>query len=189
MEVPPQLRASDAERERTVAHLRRHAADGRLTVEELDERCARALSAKTVAELAELLADLPPPAPPPVPSPPAPAVGGFGVRPFTYQWEHAVRPEQAQTEALRFIAPAMHRYGYELVERSPRRLVFVYGYRPAWTFALAVLAFPIGLAALIYKAQERVAIDFDRAPGGGTRLVISGRAPRRVRRAFAELVL
>ena len=30
-------------------------------------------------------------------------------------------------------------------------------------------------------------LDFDTMPGGVTRLVVSGRAPRNVRRAFAEL--
>jgi hypothetical protein len=41
----PDLLASDAERERAVARLRRGASEGRLTVDELDERCARAYSA------------------------------------------------------------------------------------------------------------------------------------------------
>jgi hypothetical protein len=35
---PPELRASDAERERTADQLRYAAGEGRLTVEELDER-------------------------------------------------------------------------------------------------------------------------------------------------------
>ena len=52
-------RASDAERDEVVSDLRAHAAEGRLTVEELDERIATALTATTRAELAPLLADLP----------------------------------------------------------------------------------------------------------------------------------
>ena len=52
-------RASDAERDRVVSDLRAHAAEGRLSVDELDERIATALSAKTRAELAQLLNDLP----------------------------------------------------------------------------------------------------------------------------------
>ena len=51
--------ASDAERDAIVADLRAHAADGRLTVEELDQRIATALSARTRAELAPLVEDLP----------------------------------------------------------------------------------------------------------------------------------
>jgi hypothetical protein len=53
------VRASDAERERVVGDLRAHAADGRLSVEELDERLERAYAARTRAELAALLTDLP----------------------------------------------------------------------------------------------------------------------------------
>jgi hypothetical protein len=54
-----QLRASDADRERTVAALRHHASVGRLTVDELAERSELAYGAETVAELAGLQADLP----------------------------------------------------------------------------------------------------------------------------------
>ena len=52
-------RASDAERDAVISDLRAHAGEGRLTVDELDERIAAALAAKTRAELAPLLADLP----------------------------------------------------------------------------------------------------------------------------------
>jgi fatty acid desaturase len=53
------LRASDADRDRTVDELRAHGADGRLSVEELEERVQRALAARTVGELAGLTRDLP----------------------------------------------------------------------------------------------------------------------------------
>lgn len=55
----PDLRASDADRERTADELRRHAGDGRLDPQELDERLTRAYSARTSGELAELTRDLP----------------------------------------------------------------------------------------------------------------------------------
>jgi hypothetical protein len=58
---PHDLRASDAERERTVDALRAHAAAGRLDAEELEERLAGALGAARRADLAALLADLPAP--------------------------------------------------------------------------------------------------------------------------------
>jgi DUF1707 SHOCT-like domain len=54
-----QLRASDADRERTVAALRHHASVGRLTVDELADRSEQAYAAATVSELAGLQADLP----------------------------------------------------------------------------------------------------------------------------------
>ncbi len=55
----PALRASDAERERTVELLRRHSVDGRLTLEEFAERIGLAYEAKTRDELDELTRDLP----------------------------------------------------------------------------------------------------------------------------------
>jgi hypothetical protein len=55
----PRIRASDADRDRTTALLREHHAAGRLTPEEFGERMERALSARTLGELDELMADLP----------------------------------------------------------------------------------------------------------------------------------
>jgi hypothetical protein len=63
-EQRPALRASDAEREQVSRRLAEHAAAGRLTPEELDERIDAAYAARTHDELARLLEDLPgPPAP------------------------------------------------------------------------------------------------------------------------------
>ncbi len=59
MAESPDLRVSDADRERTADLLRRHAGEGRLDPEELDERLTRAYAARTAGELAELTSDLP----------------------------------------------------------------------------------------------------------------------------------
>jgi hypothetical protein len=53
------LRVSDAERDTTLQQLGDHAAVGRLTLDELEERAGRALTAKTRGELATLTSDLP----------------------------------------------------------------------------------------------------------------------------------
>ncbi len=53
------LRVSDAERDATLRQLGDHAAVGRLTLDELEERSSRALAAKTRGELATLTSDLP----------------------------------------------------------------------------------------------------------------------------------
>jgi len=74
MPSPPDLRASDADRERTAQALRRHAADGRLDPSELDERLSVAYAARTGSELDGLTADLPELAPPAPPRAPAPRV-------------------------------------------------------------------------------------------------------------------
>jgi hypothetical protein len=58
------MRVSDADREQVAERLREHFAAGRLTSEELDERVATALNAKTVGDLRAVMADLPEPTPP-----------------------------------------------------------------------------------------------------------------------------
>ncbi|MFL6053373.1 MAG: DUF1707 domain-containing protein [Actinoallomurus sp.] len=53
------LRVGDAERDAVASALHEHFAQGRLDREELDERLATALSAKTVGDLREVTRDLP----------------------------------------------------------------------------------------------------------------------------------
>jgi Domain of unknown function (DUF1707) len=53
------VRASDAEREQTVAVLQCSFADGRLALAELEERASAAYAARTRAQLRDLTADLP----------------------------------------------------------------------------------------------------------------------------------
>jgi hypothetical protein len=53
------LRVSDAERDATLRTLGDHAAVGRLTLDELEQRSGQALAAKTRGELATLTSDLP----------------------------------------------------------------------------------------------------------------------------------
>jgi Domain of unknown function (DUF1707) len=62
-----ELRASDAERDRTVKLLNQHVVEGRLTQEEFTERVEAALAARTRGELDALLVDLPASPPPPAP--------------------------------------------------------------------------------------------------------------------------
>ena len=54
----PELRASDADRDRVIEVLRSALGDGRLTEDEFEERVEAALSARTLGELAGLTADL-----------------------------------------------------------------------------------------------------------------------------------
>ncbi len=55
----PHLRAADADRAAVAAVLGQHMSAGRLTMDEYDERLARAYAAKTYGELAQITADLP----------------------------------------------------------------------------------------------------------------------------------
>ncbi|MGW5158149.1 DUF1707 domain-containing protein [Nonomuraea wenchangensis] len=96
---PNDLRIGDAEREQTMAALREHFAEGRLTREELDERLDHALTAKTARDLARVTADLPGPQPATrhrVPEflepPPLPGLGG--------DWHEAMRAHRHQLHQM-----------------------------------------------------------------------------------------
>ena len=55
----PNLRAADVDRQAVAARLGQHLSEGRLTVEEYDERVAAAYAARTYGDLDRLFADLP----------------------------------------------------------------------------------------------------------------------------------
>jgi hypothetical protein len=55
----PDIRASDADRDRVAASLREHCAEGRITMDELHERLESAYAARTIGDLQEITSDLP----------------------------------------------------------------------------------------------------------------------------------
>jgi hypothetical protein len=55
----PALRASDDDRDAVLRALERHTGEGRLTLDEFDQRCTAALTAVSLDDLAALTADLP----------------------------------------------------------------------------------------------------------------------------------
>lgn len=70
MDDRQQMRASDQDRQQVVDRLRGAVADGRLRMDEFEQRMTRAYQAVTYGDLAPLCADLPAPAPAaPVPAP------------------------------------------------------------------------------------------------------------------------
>jgi hypothetical protein len=82
------LRAADADRAAVAEVLGTHMSTGRLTVEEYDDRLARAYAARTYGELDELTADLPPVEPAPVAAAagPAPRHAGCGGAGWAHTW-------------------------------------------------------------------------------------------------------
>jgi hypothetical protein len=62
---PEDMRAGNADRERVLERLRQAHLEGRLDLEEFDERITATLAARTYRELAALTEDLPEPAPAP----------------------------------------------------------------------------------------------------------------------------
>jgi hypothetical protein len=85
---PRNLRASDADRERIANVLREAAGDGRLTMDELDERLDAVYAAKTYAELEPITHDLPDAGSAYVAAVPSPAATGdparFGGEPTSH---------------------------------------------------------------------------------------------------------
>jgi hypothetical protein len=159
----PGIRASDAEREHVAVLLRDHCAEGRLTLDELDERLDRVYKAGTRRELDLLVADLPVTAT-------KPADGGRrrffwpGVSAFHERRRLQADCRGAYEQALREMVPRMSLRGYQLVgDVPPRRLVF---------------ADQDGLV---------VTVMFHQAAGAGTDVSAFGVAPRAVRKAFATL--
>jgi hypothetical protein len=75
---PGEQRASDSDRDQVAAILREAAGDGRLTLDELDERLSAVYAAKTYAELQPITRDLPTGATPaPTPAQPPAAAGAY----------------------------------------------------------------------------------------------------------------
>ncbi len=59
MAQSPEMRASDVDRDKVAAVLREHTAEGRITMDEFNERLEQLYQSKTYGELARLTADLP----------------------------------------------------------------------------------------------------------------------------------
>jgi hypothetical protein len=59
MTTPSRIRASDADRERIAQHIQQASAEGRLTLEETEQRLGDVYAAKYVGELSGVVADLP----------------------------------------------------------------------------------------------------------------------------------
>jgi hypothetical protein len=186
--APRPLRAGDSDRTDVVDLLRAHHLDGRLTVEEFEERVGDAHRAVTLLELGDLHDDLPELTPrrgkvvarnsraPRIP----------GRLPFVERAELEADPRLAREQAVEFIAPALARNGYEL-SVAGGALMFRRRWRPAWTILVAIFAFPVGLVALAIKNEDEVIVEIDDGVGGGTTLLAHGVGPLSVRRAFATL--
>jgi hypothetical protein len=158
------VRASDEDRNRITEQLRVHCAAGRITVEELERRLPKAMSAETIHELARLVEDLPRIALPiEQPTRPMLRVGRPGVRPFTYRFVIPSPLRRTRVLVLDTIAAGLNRSGWELLRQAPDSLEFR------------------------RTGKERIVIDLE--PNGTTANNddLHGLAPQSVRRQFAKL--
>jgi hypothetical protein len=159
------IRASDRDRERVSEELRVHWTEGRIDAEELERRLAAAVSAQTIHDLALVVVDLPSVEVPARVASPArpPRIGPPGIRPFTQRIEIPAPIERVRELALDSIAVGLNGAGYELISQTPTDLDFV------------------------RSVKERVTIDLEPRGHGATMMVVHGRAPRRIRKQFAQL--
>lgn len=156
------MRVGDSEREQVAAMLRDACAAGRLTIDELDQRLAHVLDARTASDLEQQLADLP--TPEPLPKQTGRRVFWPGIAPFHERRRLRAPVPSAFEEAVREIVPRMAMAGYHLIdELPPRRLIFSSG------------------------TGERVTLMLHPNQAGGTDVSAFGHAPRAIRKAFAEL--
>jgi Domain of unknown function (DUF1707) len=84
VQLPPPVRASDEDRERTVAILREHWRAGRLTLAELETRSEEAWSARMVSGLWHAVRELPVPAPVPPARPEVAPGAGAAIAGFVF---------------------------------------------------------------------------------------------------------
>jgi hypothetical protein len=184
------MRASDADRERVAAELNAHWVSGRLALDELDERLAAVMSARTAGTLTELMHDLPT-VPGAVTRPqPEPDTRSWlpGRRPFTRRLFVPASLARAREIAADGISPALCTYGYELTAASAAGLVFERHRRFGWAAAAAVVLFPFGLLALLLASGcDQIAVLLDELGPDDTRITVRGVAPHRLREAFARL--
>jgi hypothetical protein len=165
--------------------------EGRITLEELEERLEDAISATTVADLADSVRDLPA----------LPALAGAaepvrlrartpGVLRFNDRRVLAVPRGRAREVVFTGVCPVLNAFGYKLVDLSPSGFVFErQAHRSPFVLIPAILFFPIGLITLAFTggATVRVVVSLERHGTDETLMSVNGAAPRPVRRAFADL--
>jgi len=111
-----------------------------------------------------------------------------GNLPFlTRIWTRASATE-VKAEAMRTVVPRLIAEGYQLETNDATLLVARRKHRPGWTVAVAVLAFPLGAAALLHEDRSQVAISIDEGDEE-TVVTVSGTAPLDVRRVVRSLAL
>ena len=196
MSVPEaNLRASDADRERAVAMLRRHHDAGRLDHDDLEERVEAVHRARTYGDLDRLFFDLPAlggsAAPVPAvlaPTEALPPVRVSGGRPFRHDGVVDLGPEEAAEALLDELRPSLSSGSMVVVTAHAGRVVLAGRRVPYWTWPVALVTFPIGLAAFLARTEERVTIELEPTHDGRTRVAAYGIGPKAVRNHLRDLL-
>ena len=95
-------------------------------------------------------------------------------------------PATLLTECISEWTGQLSDYNYKLTTQSEAGLTFHKRYTPWWMIFPILLLFPIGLLFLFVKSDATITATFT-ATDGGTRMLVSGKAPKKVTEAFAEM--
>lgn len=97
-------------------------------------------------------------------------------------------PSDVRDVALQTLAKPLARQGYSITDQGPDGITLVRRYRQ-WRIWVGVVAlFPLGLLFLLISPRTAtISMSFEANEGTGSRIVIVGEAPKRVRQEFAEM--
>ena len=104
---------------------------------------------------------------------------------FNLEFQSDKRPADLLRETLVSWTGQLADNGYALTSQSEVAVTFHRKYRHWAVILLAIVFFPFGLLALLITEDATVTATIDRGDDGdGSVLVVNGRAPCNVRRAF-----
>ncbi len=107
---------------------------------------------------------------------------------FTREITTEKPPATLLTESMSEWTGQLSDYNYQLTTQSEAGLTFHKRYTPWWMVFPIVFLFPIGLLFLFVKSDATITATFT-PEGSGTRVLVSGKAPKKVAEAFAEMEL
>jgi hypothetical protein len=105
---------------------------------------------------------------------------------FSAQMSASVPPSEVREATLESLARPLAGFGFRLTAQSSAGMTFQRRYMSWSTLILVVLFFPLGLALLFTRGEQTISMSFE-PDGDGTRIVVAGEGPAKVRNAFAEL--
>jgi hypothetical protein len=167
------VRASDADRERTAGALHHHCAEGRLSVDEFEERLARLYTSRTLGDLRGVLSELPDCAPPSEQTEDQSRRRRRGLpaaRPFVQQHRFRDAADVVLDEAVAAIVPAMTSVGFNVSAHTN----------------LGIIVFEQPALWRRRRMRQHVIVGIEECAGGSS-LTVHGVARRPVRRAFAAV--
>lgn len=107
---------------------------------------------------------------------------------FDLEFESQKAPADLLRETLQVWTGQLGSNGYKLVSQTDVTLTYSRTYRPWPAILFAVILFPIGLLFLLITEEAAItaAVEDDEDTGGSA-LIVNGKGPKSVRRAFEAM--